>query len=114
MRYIVMGSKALTEGFALLGFEAFPDATTDQVESVLTGLLKRQEKALVFLESTLTYKHNAKTPEDILPAISRLRREAAWVIITEIPPLHSPEIYRPSVETLVARVLGDSVLDKPA
>jgi vacuolar-type H+-ATPase subunit F/Vma7 len=114
MRYIVMGQKALTEGFALLGFETFPDATTDQVESLLTGLLKRPEKALVLLESTLTYKHGAKTSEEILPALSRARREAAWVIITEIPPLHSPEVYRPSVETLLARVLGDSVLDKPA
>lgn len=109
-----MGQKALTEGFALLGFETFPDATTDQVESLLMGLLKRPEKALIFLESTLTHKHTAKTPDDILPALARARREAAWVIITEIPPLHSPKEYRPSVETLLARVLGDSVLDKSA
>lgn len=113
MRYLVMGSKALTDGFALLGFETFPNATTSQVEEVLMGLLKHQEKALIFLESTLTHKPGSNSPEEILPALSRIRREAAWVVLTEIPALNSPETYRPSVEDLVARVLGDSVLDKP-
>ncbi len=112
MRYIVMGSRALTDGLALLGFETFPEATALQVEELLTGLLARQEKALVLLESTLIYQAGAATADRILPAVSRARREAAWVIISEIPPLNSPDTYRPSVETLVTKLLGESVLEK--
>lgn len=109
MRYIILGSKALVEGFALVGFETFPDATPEQVETVLLGLLKHQDKALVVIENTLT--HPPSSPEEVLPAISRARREAAWLVISEIPPLNSPEIYCPSIETLITRVLGESVLE---
>jgi len=105
MKLIFMGSNALAEGFALLGFEIFPSATTDTVEQVLSELLTNKEKALVFLEDNL-----AQQPG---PSFLRARSEAARIIITEIPPLSAPETYRPSVEQLVARVLGPSVLDKP-
>ena len=49
-----MGSQALAEGFALIGFEIFPNATAELVETELSKLLKSQEKALVFLEDSLT------------------------------------------------------------
>ncbi|EDN70319.1 conserved hypothetical protein [Beggiatoa sp. PS] len=54
MRLIFMGSHALADGFALLGFETFPNATTDSVENLLSELLKNKDKALVFLEDNLT------------------------------------------------------------
>jgi vacuolar-type H+-ATPase subunit F/Vma7 len=103
MKLIFMGSNALAEGFALLGFETFPNATTDTVENILADLLKNKEKALVFLEDKLTQQPG--------PAFLRARSEAASIIITEIPPLNAPETYRPSVEELVARILGPTVLD---
>ncbi|HIE02704.1 MAG TPA: hypothetical protein EYP59_20880 [Thiotrichaceae bacterium] len=106
MRLIFIGSHALAEGFALLGFETFPNATTEQVESTLSGLLKNKGKALIFLEDNLTQQPG--------PSFLRARTEAAGIIITEIPPLSAPETYRPAVEELVARVLGPSVLDKPS
>jgi vacuolar-type H+-ATPase subunit F/Vma7 len=105
MKLIFMGSNALAEGFALLGFEIFPGATTDTVETVLSELLKKKEKALVFIEDNLTQQPG--------PYFLRARSEAAGIIMTEIPPLSAPETYRPSVEQLIARVLGPSVLDKP-
>jgi len=43
MKLIFMGSNALADGFALLGFETFPDATTDNVESVLSELLQNKK-----------------------------------------------------------------------
>jgi len=110
MRYLIMGRKALTEGFGLLGFETFPEATTEQVEKVLLELLKRQEKALVIIENTLT--HPPSSPNETLPVVARVRREAAWLILSEIPPINQPETYRSSVETLVTRVLGESVLER--
>ena len=39
MRLIFMGSQALAEGFALLGFEIFQDSTVEKVESELSKLL---------------------------------------------------------------------------
>lgn len=103
MRFIVMGSHTLTEGFELLGFETFPEATVATVEKILTELLASQEKALVFLENTLSYPPP--------PAVLRARRLASRIIITEIPPLNAPETYRPLVEDLVVRVLGTSALE---
>lgn len=97
-----MGGNALAEGFALLGFETFPDATLDMVEDILAELLKKQSQALVFLETNLT----------VGPVFSQVRSESAGIIITEIPALNAPDSYRPSVEELVERVLGPSVLDK--
>ena len=35
MRLIVMGGDALTEGFALLGFESFTNPTAENVEQVI-------------------------------------------------------------------------------
>ena len=103
MRLIFMGSNALAEGFALLGFETFPNATLDMVENILLELLKKKTKALVFLEDSLT--------ETVGPAFLQARSESAEIIITEIPALNAPDDYRPSVEELVKRVLGPAVLD---
>ena len=41
---------ALTEGFALLGFESFTNPTAATVEQVIGELLRKGEKALVYLE----------------------------------------------------------------
>jgi vacuolar-type H+-ATPase subunit F/Vma7 len=104
MKLIFMGNQALAEGFALLGFETFPNATVENVENELSKLLKDKERALVFLENHLTHQPCS--------AFLRVRSEAAGIIITEIPSLSTPDTYRPSVEELVERVLGPSVLDK--
>jgi vacuolar-type H+-ATPase subunit F/Vma7 len=104
MRLIFMGNAALSDGFALLGFEIFPKATPEVVETELANLLKNEERALVFLEDYLTHQPGA--------AFLRARAEAAGIIITEIPALDAPATYRPVVEDLVVRVLGSSILDK--
>ncbi|MDM8564537.1 V-type ATP synthase subunit F [Candidatus Halobeggiatoa sp. HSG11] len=103
MRLIFMGDIALAEGFALLGFETFPNASLDMVENILAELLKKKTKALVFLEDNLT--------KQVGPAFLQARSESAEIIITEIPALNAPNNYQPSVEELVKRVLGPSVLD---
>jgi vacuolar-type H+-ATPase subunit F/Vma7 len=105
MRLIMMGSDELCEGFALLGFETFPNATTKNVEELLSELVKNQEKALVFLENNLSQQPGA--------AFLHARSESDRIIITEIPSLNAPNTYRPSVEILIARILGTAALDKP-
>lgn len=115
-----MGHKALTDGFALLGFETFPNANGETVENVLSELLLSEEKALVFLEDSLTHPKaenisqiSSSSPKQIQAesALLRARRAAARIIITEIPPLHAPETYHPLIEDLINRVLGPKILN---
>ncbi|QBQ53135.1 V-type ATP synthase subunit F [Nitrosococcus wardiae] len=103
-RLIVMGSPALTEGFALIGFETWPNATEDDVEKLLEELEKSQEKALVLLEPGLSRGQSGR--------LSRVRAESPRIIITEVPPLQAPGDYHPAVEDLVTKVLGQSALEE--
>ncbi len=103
MRIIAMGSQALIEGFGLLGFETHTNAKPEDVERILTELLRTKEKALVFLEHGLARCGTA--------CLERVRREGGQIVVTEVPPLHAPKDYRPPVEDLVTRVLGPSALE---
>jgi len=103
MRIIAMGSQALVEGFALLGFEIVPDTSAEDVERVVAELRHSKEKALLFLESDLACCDS--------PSLNLVRREGGRIVVTEVPPLHAPEDYHPQVEELVLRVLGPSALE---
>ena len=103
MRMIAMGTAALAEGFALLGFETYPDADAARVEKVLEELVRGQHEALVILE-----QHLARNDGVFL---KQVRNESGRIVVTEVPPLHAPADYRPPVEELVERSLGASALE---
>jgi vacuolar-type H+-ATPase subunit F/Vma7 len=105
-RLIVMGGPALTDGFRLIGFEAYPDATPEDVERCLAGLIKGKEKALVLLEHRLA--------EANIPSLNRVRMEYSRIVVTELPELQTPTEYRPRVEELVRSILGARVLEENA
>jgi vacuolar-type H+-ATPase subunit F/Vma7 len=102
-RLIALGSAALTEGFALIGFETYPDPTPEVLEDLLRDLLRGQQAALVVIEQGL-----AQSPGRQL---TRALREGARVVITEIPTLQQPPRYRSRVDRLVASLLGPSALE---
>lgn len=102
-RMIALGSAALTEGFSLIGVETIPDATPEALEELLADLVRRQEKALVFLEHDLARSQG--------PWLTRVREEGGRVVVAEIPPLHAPEDYHPQVEDVVRAILGASALE---
>ncbi len=102
-RLIALGAAALTEGFGLIGVETLPDATPEQLEELLAGLVQRQEKALVFLEERLARGGG--------PWLRRVREEGGRIVITELPPLHAPGDYHPPVEDLVRALLGAQALE---
>ncbi|MBP7712329.1 MAG: hypothetical protein KA217_07695 [Gammaproteobacteria bacterium] len=104
MRIIAMGGAALVQGFALLGAEAFEDATREDLDRVLGDLLRSHDQALVFVESALVARGGRN--------LDRVRREGGRIIVSEIPALDAPESYRPPVEALVTRVLGPSALEE--
>lgn len=103
-RIIAMGSKALMEGFALLGFETHADATLENVDLLLAELLQDGSKALIYLEQELAQGESAN--------LDQVRKEGGRIVITEVPAIHSPEEYHPPVEELVVRVLGPSALEE--
>ena len=102
-RLIAMGSAELTLGFRLIGFETFPNATTDDVERLLNELIARRETALVLLEPELAYSDS--------PALEQVRSEGGRIVVTEVPPLHAPQDYHPEVEDVVRSVLGPGALE---
>jgi vacuolar-type H+-ATPase subunit F/Vma7 len=105
-RMIALGSAALTEGFSLLGVETFADATPEVLEELLAGLVKRKEKALVFLEHDLARSRGVW--------LQRVRDEGGRIVIAEIPPLHAPGDYHPQVEDVVRTILGAQALEPRA
>lgn len=103
-RMIVMGSSALTQGFTLIGFETWGDASPDDVERVLAELLRRRERAMVLLEPDLARCAS--------PSLKKIYAEGGHIVVTEVPPLHAPREYHPEVEELVASVLGSAALEE--
>ena len=101
-RMIVMGSAALAQGFAMIGFETWANATEYELEEVLNELLETNQKALVLLEPYL-----ARCP---CTSLAKVRNEGGRIVVTEIPPLEMPEDYHPEVEDLVRNVLGPDAL----
>ncbi len=101
-RLIVLGSAGLTEGFSLIGAEVHPDADATRVEEVLAQLVKEGSEALVLLESHLA--HGGGT------WLNRLRNEGGRIVVTELPPLSSPQAYSPAVDEVVRTVLGPEAL----
>ena len=105
-RLIALGSAPLMDGFSLIGIETVRNATPEMLEELLAGLVRRQEKALVFLEERLARGDG--------PWLRRVREEGGRIVITELPPLHAPEDYHPPVEDLVRALLGAQALEPKA
>ena len=102
-RMLILGSAPLVVGFALIGFEAYPDADAEQLEQVLAQLHKTNSSALVLVEHDLARQGGEW--------YTRLRTEGGRIVLTEVPPLNAPEGYHPAVETLVTEILGDHALE---
>ena len=100
---IAMGGRPLMEGFALLGFETWPDADTEDMKKLLLELLTSRQKALVLLE---TYLSQAPCP-----LLADTRVHGGNIIVTEVPPLDASQEYHPYVEKLVTKVLGNDTLE---
>lgn len=102
-RILALGSAALIEGFSLIGVETLPDATAEQLETLLADIVRKKEKALVFLEHSLARSEG--------PWLRHVREEGGRVVIAEVPPLHAPEEYHPQVEDVVRAILGAQALE---
>lgn len=102
-RMIALGSAALMEGFALIGFEVHPDPEPEDVERLMQELLRNQTAALVVIEQNL-----AKDPGRYL---LRAQSEGGRIVITEIPEIQLAAGYHSRVENLVQHLLGPAALE---
>ena len=102
-RMIALGSAALMEGFALIGFETYADPAPETIEKLVQELLRDQQAALVVLEQSL-----ARNPDRYL---LRAQRESGRIVITEIPEIHLSASYHSRVESLVQSTLGPASLE---
>ena len=101
-RLVVLGSAGLASGFSLIGAEVHVDAEPATVEAVLEQLVKSGDDALVLLETHLAHSGGYW--------LNRLRNEGGRIVITELPPLPSPQDYAPAVDAVVRAVLGPEAL----
>jgi vacuolar-type H+-ATPase subunit F/Vma7 len=104
MKIIAIGNAALMDGFALLGIKTYADASAEEINAVLTELVRNRERALVYLQQNLMSAD--------IPMVQQLRTRGGSILICEIPDLHTAEDYQPEVEKLIGRVLGSSVLER--
>ncbi len=102
-RLIALGSAALMEGFALIGFETYADPAPAVIEKLMQELLRSQQPALVVIEQSL-----ANNPDRYL---QRAQSEGGRIVITEIPDIQLAGSYRSRVEDLVQTLLGPSALE---
>lgn len=102
-RMIALGSAALMEGFALIGFETHADPTPEAVEALMRELLRSQQAALVVIEQGL-----ARNPGHYL---SLAQGEGGRIVITEIPEINLSGGYHSRVESLVQDILGSAALE---
>lgn len=104
-RMIALGAASLMEGFALIGFETHPNASTAKLEQVLEQLVRTNTRALVLLEEGLARSTG--------PWLTRVRNEGGNIVVTEVPALNQANEYHPQVEDLLISLLGPGALDEP-
>lgn len=97
-RMLFMGSAALTAGFQLIGFETWPDATTEQLDGVLRSLIEERQNAFVILDRDLARRGS--------PLLERVRTEGGRIVVTEIPPLNDPDEFTGVIDSRVKTLLG--------
>lgn len=102
-RMIALGSAALMEGFALIGFETHADPTPESIEDLLQELLRTQQSALIVIEQSLAL-HPGRH-------LQRAQREGGRIVITEIPEIGMSGSYHSRVESLVQNILGPAALE---
>lgn len=103
-RLIAMGSAPLMQGFALIGFETWPDADEATLEQVLTGLLRERQRALLLLEPGLARCECA--------ALRMVLNEGGRIVVSEIPPLEAADAYRPALDELLATTMQGGAQEK--
>ncbi len=105
-RLIALGNAALMDGFSMIGIETVRDATPELLEALLANLVRREEKAVVFLERNLARQAG--------PWLTHVRARGGRIIVVEIPALNAPADRQSQVDELLSRVSGSQPPPMPS
>ncbi|MCW8907390.1 MAG: ATPase [Sedimenticola sp.] len=100
-RMLFMGEAALTEGFRLIGFETWADATRQELDELLQGLLKKRQKAFIVLGQALAGCDSA--------LLQQVRAEGGRIIVTQVPSLADPDNFQCEIDDRLQILLGGAV-----
>ncbi len=102
-RMLFLGERSLAEGFALIGFETWPDADVAQLDRLLEQLRQQRSRALVVIDERL-----ARGQSRLLPLVYA---EGGRIVIAEVPPLASPEDFHVDIDAQIQAMLGGQRLE---
>jgi len=102
-RLLFFGERALTEGYGLIGFETFPDATVEQARPRAHRTAadpRHRPRAARPARRASGQPHAAADPQ-----------EGGRILVTEVPSLRSPEDYHSDIDDQVSALLGGGTLE---
>lgn len=97
-RLLFLGERALAEGFALLGFQTWPDAGVAELDTVLDALRQDPRGAFVIIDQQL-----AAAGSKLLPLV---HAEGRRVVVIEVPTLANPQDFHLAIDDQVRALLG--------
>lgn len=94
-----LGDAALANGFRLAGFEVYPDADVAAVEHLLRRLIDARSHAFVIVDHRLA--------ESDSKLLEHVRLEGGRILLTQVPPLSSPDAMHSAIDERIALLLGN-------
>jgi vacuolar-type H+-ATPase subunit F/Vma7 len=102
-RMLFFGCQALAEGFALIGFETWGNATVDDLDRELEMLLDTRANAFILIEDKLAVAGSSR--------LSQVKTESGRILIAEIPTLATPQNFMVDADERVRLLLGGQSFD---
>jgi vacuolar-type H+-ATPase subunit F/Vma7 len=97
-RMLFLGDHSLADGFRLIGFEAHPNPSPDDVDQLFRSLRKSRDKAFVVVDDGVMRSGAAN--------LERVRREGGRIVVVSVPPLAGPVALESEVAKRLAAMFG--------
>jgi len=101
-RMLFLGEESLADGFRLIGFEAHPDPTPEEVERILRALERNRERAFVVVDDAVM--------RDGTPVLGQVRREGGRIVVIAVPRLTAPLQLSSDVAQRLTKLFGAATL----
>ncbi|MET0090424.1 MAG: V-type ATP synthase subunit F [Candidatus Thiodiazotropha sp.] len=98
VRNIFVGGHALTDGFRLIGFETLTDPDAERLDKLLVSLMREKQRALLIIEQSVS-RIDSKL-------LRQIRDEGGYIVLTEVPSLHSPEDFQSELDETLKQLTG--------
>ena len=103
-RLLCLGERTLTEGFALIGFEVWPDAARADLDRLLAELQREGQAAFLLIDQALAASGSER--------LARVQREGGRILVAELPPVNAPGRFHIDIDDQVSALLGGVDLNR--